>query len=373
VRAVPPLIDALKDTSAKVRRNAIESLGYFPKEGKKIVPPLLERLGDNDQNVRRAAVLSLGDVGKGSPEVEQALARLAGDQDPVLRVNVVIAKGIMGGADESTLPVLLTALTSEDEMTAREASRVLGDLGSKNPDAILPQVTDLLGKGDGAQIGNMVRVLRRMKEKAFPALGQLVLAYDRADQPTRQDIIETAVAMDREGTHAVEVLCKGMQDKDPNTRRDAVMAAMRFPAQADRFAEPLLQVLQDQDYETRILAVAAVKGSDALKVKALPQLQQLLVNDPDARVRRSVIKALSTYKPATPDVLTTLERGLKDLDFSTRMTVVTALVDVGEQQPDTVRGILDKALQAEREDAGRRFISSSMERLGPATAAAPKK
>ncbi len=76
MRAVPPLIQALKDPEAKVRTNAVESLSFFPNEASKIVPVLLERLSDNSLEVRKMAILSLGRIGKGFNNVKESIQKI---------------------------------------------------------------------------------------------------------------------------------------------------------------------------------------------------------------------------------------------------------------------------------------------------------
>jgi len=66
-RAVPSLIESLKDQSAAVRRSAVLALGAIG--SRDAVPPLRGALGDTDASIRRCAALALMNIGAESSSV----------------------------------------------------------------------------------------------------------------------------------------------------------------------------------------------------------------------------------------------------------------------------------------------------------------
>ncbi len=88
-RSVPPLVSALKDQSARVRKEAALALGVIaPAEAE---TALLTALSDSDEDVRYFAADALGDVRTAA--VTQAIeTRLAAETSPVVRSALLAAK-----------------------------------------------------------------------------------------------------------------------------------------------------------------------------------------------------------------------------------------------------------------------------------------
>jgi HEAT repeat protein len=87
--SVPPLVSALKDPSARVRKEAALALGVIaPAEAE---TALLAALTDSDEDVRYFAADALGDVRTAA--VRQAIeSRLAAETSPVARSALLAAK-----------------------------------------------------------------------------------------------------------------------------------------------------------------------------------------------------------------------------------------------------------------------------------------
>ena len=71
-KAIPALVETLKDNNKLVRREASTSLSRM---GEAAVDPLIETLNDDDWKVRGAAAWALGNIGdeKAIPELEKLL------------------------------------------------------------------------------------------------------------------------------------------------------------------------------------------------------------------------------------------------------------------------------------------------------------
>ena len=62
-QAAPPLVEALRDERAAVRRWAAQTLGVLGAAGRSAADPLLDALEDSDESVRQAAAKALEATG----------------------------------------------------------------------------------------------------------------------------------------------------------------------------------------------------------------------------------------------------------------------------------------------------------------------
>jgi len=362
LRAVPPLIEALKDSEWKVRRAAAEALGYFTDAAGKIVKPMLERLKDDHEDVRRMAVLSLGRLGKGQPEVEDSIRKLAEDPDPVMKTNVQVALALMGKADDSATPTLIAALGSKEEATAAAAVSALRTLGQQSPEKILPSLAGALDSSEEPLATNALKVVSEMKNAGSQFLPHLVDLYDKVDSKKRRLVLRTVVAMDAKGDQALPLCRRGLADADQYTRREALMGALRYRTRIDTFLEPLIEALTDQNEENLLLAVGIIKGFGNKGAQAAPNLITL-AQGATPRVRAAVFTCIGALAPPSEASVRALEAGLGDTNEKTRMAALRALRQVGHQNPASVIPILEKALQNEKDQQSRRALLAALDSL----------
>jgi HEAT repeat protein len=148
-RAVEPLIDALKDEKADVRR---EASGALARIGEPALMPLVAELEDEDGRAREAAARALGLLGDvrsigpliaackdeiahveaaaalarlGAPAVEPLIAALEGG-DPLTRRSATIALGL--GRDRRAIEPLTAALKDDDKQVRQDARAFLDGL-----------------------------------------------------------------------------------------------------------------------------------------------------------------------------------------------------------------------------------------------------
>jgi HEAT repeat protein len=89
--AVPPLIEALKDSDAKVRRTAARALGKFGKGAKNALPPLIAALNDSDDMVKLMAADAVGNFGFEAKAAIPALTAMYKSPNGDLRANAANA------------------------------------------------------------------------------------------------------------------------------------------------------------------------------------------------------------------------------------------------------------------------------------------
>ncbi len=322
----------------------------------------MERLSDAEKPVRISAMLSLGKLGQGQSPVQDALIVFAEDSDPQIRLNAVVALASLGKIDDTVIPMLVQALSIEEVGTAKAASRALGNLGVKEPEKVLPKMTEILEKKHDPASGYALRVLKQMKAQAAPALPQISALYDASEAATRIIIVEAVTAIDAKGDYALPVLFKALKEADSNDRKDALLGLMRFRSKGDALVGHLAGALRDSDAENRLLAVGIIRGLGQEGTAAVPDLLTL-TNDPDHRVRNAAINAVVIYRPLPPEVVPALDKALKESDSRVRNATVNALRNLGADHPEKVTPILKDALQVEKHGPSKRLIESALESI----------
>ena len=163
-RAVQPLIGALKDEDADVRQQAAFALGHMG--ATEAVPGLIAALEDSDEDVRQSAIFGLVKLGDRSaiPAYVGALK----DESEDVRQQAVFALSRVG--DSSVVPAIVRLLASdESEDVRQQAAFALSQIGDESA---VPALTAAL-KDPSADV----------RRQAISALSEL--ADGDADRPRR--------------------------------------------------------------------------------------------------------------------------------------------------------------------------------------------
>lgn len=362
MRAVPPLINALKDSEWKVRQAAAEALGYFSSAGSKSIQPLINRLQDEKAEVRRAVILSLGRLGKGSSQVETAVRPLLEDSDPVAKMNALVALAIMGKADDSAIPGLMNALGSKEDATAKAAGLALSNMGTESQEKLVPILIEALSGSEEPLVNNTLKVLRRMTGQARRILPEIAVKYEKVDPRNRLAVLKTANELDVTGEYALPICLKALEDKDPIVRKGALMGALRYRSRLDDFMEQFVKCLEDSEEENRLLAIGIVRGLGSQAVGAAPSLVAL-AQEGTPRVRVSALSSLGIFASSSEDVMRALEAALGDAEEKVKMAALSSLRTAGQNNPASVIPILEKALEAEKREKTKRSIIAALDGL----------
>jgi HEAT repeat protein len=143
-KAIPSLLEALKDPSSHVRQAVIGALGRIcwsqtppqPADTPKVVRELLGSLSDGsgepkDQNINRLhALQALGSIGPAAAEALPKIIPMLEDRQAAARSNAALALGDIGGAGASKAAPTLQRLAASDpdEEVRKNASVALGKL-----------------------------------------------------------------------------------------------------------------------------------------------------------------------------------------------------------------------------------------------------
>lgn len=343
-------MDALKDPVAKVRRNAATSLGAFHPEAKQILPALLGLLNDGDVDVRRATIVSLGMLGQGSEDAEKAVTQYLKDPDPSTRMDAVVAAAAMGKRDDSVIPMLVDALGSKEEATAKAARRALTEMGVERAEKVVPALVGTLDKEGDPRTVNAVRVLAGMRSNAAHTAPEIAQAYGKVAPEQRHFVVDALLAVDSSGEQAIPILKKSLEAPDSLDRKEALLGLMRFRSNMPAILPAIIKAFNDEDEENRLIAVSIVRGLGDKAKDALPELIPMTKSQ-DLKIRKAAVGAIGNMHPDSAEAIAALEETLADQDVGMRLATVYAFKRILNVAPaetrDRVRNILQASLQRE--------------------------
>jgi hypothetical protein len=138
VRAVEPLIAALKDRDWDVRRAAAQALGLIGDV--RGVEPLIVTLKDRFDGVRKAAAQALGKIG----DVRAVMPLIAALKDQSWQVSEAAAQILGQIRDTRAVEPLIAALEDRDWDVRRAAAQALGQIGDAR--AVEPLIASLIDR-----------------------------------------------------------------------------------------------------------------------------------------------------------------------------------------------------------------------------------
>jgi hypothetical protein len=112
---IPPLIEALTNRNAQVRKFAAAILARFPSQIRPAAPLLLSCLKDEDYEVRETAAYALGSIGTDAPTVVPALMAAFNLETNKPQWPFVSALGCFGTNATLAVPLLVKILESPDQ------------------------------------------------------------------------------------------------------------------------------------------------------------------------------------------------------------------------------------------------------------------
>jgi|GEM_PF-2156404 len=151
------------DNDIQVARRSLYALGRMPNGAKTEV--LTQAMSSENPQIREAAVVAMGMRGDKTDKVAMR-DRLARDPSPEVRVAAAAELGAM--RDWDSVPLLVSALDSQDETLANVAMRCLLDIGGREHAGFKPGATP-------AQRAEAIRALKR-DWQSFKAINT---EYDR--------------------------------------------------------------------------------------------------------------------------------------------------------------------------------------------------
>jgi len=123
--ATPPLLKAMTNGNASVRRIAANALGLLKTKPDLVVPALIHALKDPSPEVRSMAARSFGGYKTEAASIVPALIDTLDDTDSYVRQGTLWMLGMYGGRASASVPKLLFLLKDPDFQVRKEATNAL--------------------------------------------------------------------------------------------------------------------------------------------------------------------------------------------------------------------------------------------------------
>jgi HEAT repeat protein len=307
-RAVPGLMDQLRDHDANARILAAQWLAALGPDAMEALPALVDvALHDPDQDTGAAASAAVRTLDlHAAREIVTGYLPALWDANPEVRRKACMVLGSLGPVAKPAVASLMTMLDDTDEVVRERAVGALGTIGIPQEEivnALIHAMHDpaaIVRHRAAAQFAFHVPVtvgaipslleLRHDRDKSVASLA--ALALERAGQRTRQDIDQLVALLERPG------------EKDYALQQLAQLG----PEAADA-APVLIVVLKDSLALNRYLAAEALRAIGPAAEEAVPELSATL-RDPDPIVTESAAEALAAIgTPEALKALASLRRG----------------------------------------------------------------
>jgi HEAT repeat protein len=366
--AVPALALALRDADPAVRQLAGKALSEV---GELAIPPLLEALKESDWNARAAAVMALDGLSSRGPKVVQALAQAAAkDAHQTVRRLSLVALANM--ADEATdaIPHLAGLLRDKDTNLRATAAIALVKIGKDSVAELVKILSDPAADARLAAIQTLSQFGKEdLNESAVTAI---VKALGDVDGRIRQ-IAAAAVTLlgprARElggGADVNKALFGLLKDKDARVRRSAVAALGQLGLDEKEEITALAAALEDKDVNVRAATVHSL--SQYSHDKAPDDWRQHLMTcmaaglkDSDRRIQLGVAQAMAGEgKFAVPALIQVVEKGTG----TARLFAATALGEIGAEAAAAVPA-LEKMSRGAATKEVRLYAKAALEKIQP--------
>ena len=302
-RAVPGLIEQLKDQETTARILAAQWLAKLGPDAHDALPALVDlALHDANQDTSAAAATAIRVLDlQASREVVAGYLPALRSKQPEVRRKACVVLGGLGAVAKPAVPSLITMLDDTDELVRERAVGALGMIGIPQTEVVAALTKALKDPAStvryraAAQFAFSIPMnagaaatllqLYRDQDKAVASLAQVAL--DRSGQADRKDVGALVTLLGRPG------------EKDYALQQLALLG----PDAADA-APVLISVLKDTLALNRYLAAEALRAIGPAAEEAVPGLIAAL-RDVDPIVTESAAEALEAI--GTPDALRAIE------------------------------------------------------------------
>jgi len=219
-------------------------------------------------------------------------------------------------------PVIVRALSDDDEYVRKTAAAIFSRLGQSGAGAI-PHLFDLLRSEDPALRKEAILALFQVRWLVGKDVGPVIRMLDDPDPIVRSNaaaVIEGVGAAARE--RATEPLLRCMADEDPSVAMWAARALAMVNPPA--LVEPLIPRIREGTAEERARAIGQIGYARQAAAAAIPDLIASL-DDGSPKVREAAAKALGVVAAINEKSIDALAGLLADPDAAVRRAVVEAL------------------------------------------------
>src|ERR1035441_4702399 len=258
-KAIPALVEALKDTDESVRGAAAFALGNIPGDRQVAVPALVKALQDENGSVRNYAAKSLGMIGQ-SPElaVPALVGALKDDRDSRYFTTDALIK--FGPAARTAVPDLIVLLKGNDPYLPSYAAKVLGAIGP-HAQAAAPTLARMLSATndqDRLEAADALAKIGRNRLEAVAIPTRLLDAEDWHDRARAAGVLRDFGAV---AEPSIPALTKALGERNRDVGWTAAISLSKI-------AEALREAHRTGAIEPLRKAAAAMEQSPDDRVKA---------------------------------------------------------------------------------------------------------
>lgn len=217
-RAVPDLIELLKDRDHIVRLRAIYALQRIGPDAKEATPSLIELLNNEDSTTQGAVAHALGEIGPEAKEAIPHLLRLLKVNFTDFQQSVTIALAKMG---QPAVPALLELLNNEEDRIRWCIADALGMIRPKATEAI-PALINLLRDPNEGTYRIAAISLGNMGASAVEAIPDLIKLLKHQDVELNKAAFDAIEKIGPVAIPALSLLIQNKQDEISNRVRDLI-------------------------------------------------------------------------------------------------------------------------------------------------------
>jgi len=308
IRVFEPILNALKDKDPSIREAAAACLKRIGELSKgccretKITPSLIEALGDSSPRVRGQVAKALGYY-KDERAIDGLIKRL-GDKDPWVRLNIVFALGELKAlkAVDPLLNLLEDNSDWRNKFLQQECVIAIRKIGS--PTAIglgggVTRITPGIRRPDGTIL--TPGTIRRESPGPPTKIGGfddettakvMSVLIQKSDNPYLRALIIGAFSQFK-AVEAKDILLNSVNDPDEKIRKLALGALSWLPEREEQKLDILRMSLKDPSGSVRALAAVMIAG---LKDSRVVDLLREALRDSDQTVQLNAIKGLAQFR-----------------------------------------------------------------------------
>src|SRR5262249_53850611 len=269
------LIDATKDSHAKVRKLAVAGLAKSDLEAKEMAQPaLMDALKDKNKNIRQAALESLDKFGKPrEPEIPRLIKCLQNDTVEVRLYAMQTLVKFDGETTKRAVYAFAEMLKDEEKRVAQLAAEAIGNIGL-DAKSFAPQLQQVVLKDTDKELRRQAMGALAKIGRANGSVEAVISALD--DRELRKTALDCLTKMGPLDETDIPALGSMLKSNHPEVRSRAVVELGKQGNKAVKLVAP---VLKDKDTAVRLLAAAAlggIKGKEAALAltEALPKEEE---------------------------------------------------------------------------------------------------
>jgi HEAT repeat protein len=374
--------DDLKHPDASVREEAIRALVLFGRDAPKAVPLIVERLRDSDASPRVKAAIALGMIPVNKediPKVTEALGqRIMQDSQSMVRYYSAASLNNFGEDARYGQAGLVKGVTDPATWEIRHACVcALRSAGHDATGAPNPNV-------EHALIQAMHDPTYKVRLEAILTIGTLGKPTDRTlflsviqalqDRLTDRDPAVkiwahiAIMAIDEVTDKSVRGVITYLTNADPKVRVEAARGlgaiAMKLKVKANLVEPALIRALQDKEASVVAAAALALTQMDELSGKAREDLLGLLKN-PEASIRSAVAQSFGSAgmkaRPAVPALADLVQD--KEQPPSVVSSACWALGEIGEPSAAAEAALTSIAQRKDADESLKLTAQSALDQI----------